>query len=129
MERSSTGHSWALRDNEFPSRSSCFARRHDLLWRGVPYGGRRPLAVPLTLEVEQRGQLAIVGEGLPAGVADHAQGFGRAVALGDQDRAGHQRTAADAVLTVQKRPAAVGNVVEHPVDALVHLLVRKPVPI
>jgi len=73
--------------------------------------------------------LTVIGQRLPTPAADDAQRFRRRVALADQDGAGHQRAAADAVLTVQKSSTAIGNVVEHPVDPLVHLHVRKTMPI
>ena len=55
---------------------------------------------PLLLEQQERGELAIVGQGLPAGGAHDAQRFRRGVALRDQHGAGHQRAAANAVLAV-----------------------------
>jgi hypothetical protein len=84
---------------------------------------------PDALEVEEGSQLAIVGERLPAPAAHDAQRLGRGIALAHQHRAGHQRAASDAVLTMQKGSTAARNVVEHPVNPLLHLGVRKAVMI
>jgi hypothetical protein len=45
------------------------------------------------------------------------------MALRYQDGTGHQRTAPDAVFTVQKSPPAVADVLEHPIHTLVQLIV------
>ena len=74
-------------------------------------------AAPFFFEREQRSQLAVIGQGLPAGSAHDAQRFRSGITLSYQHGAGHEWPAADAVLTMQEGPTAIGDVFQDPVDA------------
>ena len=84
---------------------------------------------PLLFKGQQGAQLTIIRHRLPAAVAHDLERFGRGVTLGDEHGARHQRAATDSVLAVQERSATVRQVIQHPIDAGVELIVGKTMSI